>query len=393
MGFEPPAGVQGDPASAASVAASRDGIWVAAEEGRLQRLDPAGKKVISSIETGNNPSSLAVGAGAVWASDGLGNTVARIDPARNLVIATTRVGNGPASVATSAEAVWVAERLDDAVARINPETNSVTTTIPVGRSPTGIAVGFGSVWVANSLDGTVSRIDPARNRVTATIPVGGSPTAISVGNGRVWVSVRTALVAASSKRGDVVRVASTPIDYARPRNRRQPRLLAARVRDLRGIAQLPGSAGAGRISARPGSSGGMPTRSADGKSYTFTVRPGFRFSPPSNAPVTAQTFKYAIERALSPKVEDGPATKLRRRHRRRTGLRDREGEAHLRHQRPPQRPHRPADGRRPGLPGTASLIYFCPVPLGTPVDPQGRTRCHRRGRTTSPRTCPTRERC
>ncbi len=36
--------VQGDPASAASVAASLDGVWVAAEEGLLQRLDPAGEK-------------------------------------------------------------------------------------------------------------------------------------------------------------------------------------------------------------------------------------------------------------------------------------------------------------------------------------------------------------
>ena len=50
----------------------------------------------------------------------------------------------------------------------------------------------------------------------------------------------------------------------------------------------------------------LPSRSRDGKTYTFTIRKGFRFSPPSNEPVTAQTFKYTIERALSPKLE-GPA--------------------------------------------------------------------------------------
>ena len=42
----------------------------------------------------------------------------------------------------------------------------------------------------------------------------------------------------------------------------------------------------------------LPTRSPDGKTYTFRIRPGFRFSPPSNEPVTAQTFKLAIERGL-----------------------------------------------------------------------------------------------
>ena len=44
----------------------------------------------------------------------------------------------------------------------------------------------------------------------------------------------------------------------------------------------------------------LPTRSADGRTYTFTIRPGFRFSPPSNEPVTAQTFKHSIERTLNP---------------------------------------------------------------------------------------------
>jgi ABC-type transport system substrate-binding protein len=46
----------------------------------------------------------------------------------------------------------------------------------------------------------------------------------------------------------------------------------------------------------------LPARSKDGKTYTFTIRKGFRFSPPSGEPVTAETFKYTIERALSPKL-------------------------------------------------------------------------------------------
>jgi ABC-type transport system substrate-binding protein len=49
----------------------------------------------------------------------------------------------------------------------------------------------------------------------------------------------------------------------------------------------------------------LPARSADGTTYTFTIRPGFRFSPPSNQPVTAQTFKDTIERTLNPKMNSG----------------------------------------------------------------------------------------
>jgi peptide/nickel transport system substrate-binding protein len=44
----------------------------------------------------------------------------------------------------------------------------------------------------------------------------------------------------------------------------------------------------------------LPARSPDGRTYTFKIRKGFRFSPPSNEAVTAQTFKYTIERTLNP---------------------------------------------------------------------------------------------
>jgi ABC-type oligopeptide transport system substrate-binding subunit len=51
---------------------------------------------------------------------------------------------------------------------------------------------------------------------------------------------------------------------------------------------------------RPVVAASMPSVSGDGRTYTFQVRPGFAFSPPSNEPVTAETYRYSIERALSP---------------------------------------------------------------------------------------------
>lgn len=44
----------------------------------------------------------------------------------------------------------------------------------------------------------------------------------------------------------------------------------------------------------------MPTVSSDGLTYTFTIRPGYQFSPPSNEPVRAQNFEFALERVLNP---------------------------------------------------------------------------------------------
>jgi ABC-type transport system substrate-binding protein len=48
----------------------------------------------------------------------------------------------------------------------------------------------------------------------------------------------------------------------------------------------------------------MPTVSPDGKTCTFTIKLGFMFSPPSNEPVTAETFRATIARALSPVFDD-----------------------------------------------------------------------------------------
>jgi ABC-type oligopeptide transport system substrate-binding subunit len=53
---------------------------------------------------------------------------------------------------------------------------------------------------------------------------------------------------------------------------------------------------------RPELAASMPTLSADRRTYTFRVRRGLRFSPPSNARITADVIRDSVERALSPKL-------------------------------------------------------------------------------------------
>jgi ABC-type oligopeptide transport system substrate-binding subunit len=54
------------------------------------------------------------------------------------------------------------------------------------------------------------------------------------------------------------------------------------------------------MSLQPEVARSFPRISRDGRRYSIPIRPGYRFSPPSNERVTAETFKYTIERALSP---------------------------------------------------------------------------------------------
>jgi YVTN family beta-propeller protein len=364
-------GGDSSPNAPASVAAGPGGVWVAAQGGSLERLDPAGKAVMARIDTGNSPASVAIGTGAVWVADVKGNTVARVDPGRNLVTATTPVGNGAVSVATGAGAVWVADRLDDTVVRIDPTTNSVTTTIPVGRAPTGIAVGLGGVWVANSRDGTVSRIDPISNRVVKTIRVGASPQAIAVGYHRVWVSVQTALVCPSARGAGVVCVAGNGIDSLDPAIANTLGSWTVEYATCAGLLNYPDRPAPEGSRLTPEVAAAMPARSADGKSYTFKIRPGFRFSPPSNAPVTAQTFKFSIERALSPRIPDGQGRNVaadivgvaayeagKTRHI--SGIRVRGNTLTVR-----------LTDESPDILSRLAVIWFCPVPPGTPAQATG----------------------
>ncbi len=68
------------------------------------------------------------------------------------------------------------------------------------------------------------------------------------------------------------------------------------------LLNYPDGSGASGGRLVPELAEGFRSRSGGGRTYTFTVRRGFRFSPPSGEPVTAQSMKYTIERSLDPRM-------------------------------------------------------------------------------------------
>ena len=181
-----------------------------------------------------------------------------------------------------------------------------------------MSVGAGSVWVANSGDGTVTRIDPATNKTIATIAVGGSPQAITVAGGRAWVTVDAQTLGAGGRAGEggTARLDAFydigSMDPAVAYETVSWQLLYATCANLLNYPDRAGLAGSQLV---PEVAQSLPARSADGKSYTFTIRTGFRFSPPSTERVTAQTFK-AHDRAHPQPGNEEPDRQRVRRHRR-----------------------------------------------------------------------------
>ena len=336
-------------------------LWVASTQlAAVLRVNARTKRVTGHIDVGNDPAGLAVADGAVWVADSTDNTVHRIAAPTGAVTDTIPLGNGPGPIAAGEGAVWVANSRDDTVSRIDPATRSPEAQIPVGRLPSGIAVGGGSVWVANSLSGSVSRIDPRTNRVTETIDLGGAPHSLAFADGHLWVSVQEAPPPPAPAGGpSVLRVLleHDPVG-TNPVGLGDPQLLHATCGRLMTYA---GDAGAGSALV-PELATAPPAVSADGRVYTFHVRAGYRFSPPSGRPVTAAAFERALERDVG-LFDDiaGAAEFMAERARRIAGVSARGDRLTIRLTRP-----------SPTLPARLSGAFsLCAVPPNTPERPRG----------------------
>ena len=347
-------------------------VWVINGDwgGELIHVDTATGRKLDQITAGNNPAAITSGGGDLWVADAFDNTVSRIDPSG--AVTPTRVGTAPTSVAVGRDAVWVADSADDDVKRIDPTSLTPVASIPVGHSPSAIAIDHDAVWVANRDDGTISRIDPHANKVVQTITVGGRPSGLAVARGLLWVSVQAKPVIASAalaKQGGVAQIDWAPfsIDPASQNtfNALSVQLEYATCAKLMNYPDKPGPEGS-RL--RPEVAKTPPTISPDGKTYTFMIRSGYRFSPPSNQRVTAATFKYTLERSLNPKLKS-PASQylgdivglkayLKRKTKHIAGIRARGNTLTIRLTK--------AAG---DLPARLAMPFFCAVPTNTPMHP------------------------
>jgi YVTN family beta-propeller protein len=374
----------------AGVASGAGSLWIVpGGVGMLARVDPTTKRAVRIDTRSCCASAVAFGAGAAWIADSYVDTVTRVDP-ENVARVTIPVGHGPSAIAVDAGGVWVAIEREGVVIRIDPATNAVTDRIRVGRSPTGIALGAGSVWVANSRDGTVSRIDPRTGKPVATIAVGEAPRGIVFSGSKLWVTVQTApAVSEEARAGGAAlltaqedvgtldpALAYTPLSEASfTRARLSWQIEYATCAKLLNYPDHPAPVGSQLV---PEVARTLPERSQDGRTYTFTIRRGFRFSAPSNQPVTAATFKYTIERSLSPRMQ-GPALAgpggspsetlgdivgagayMAGRAAHISGVVARGDKLTIELVRPDST-----------LPARVALPFFCAVPTDTPVDPRG----------------------
>jgi YVTN family beta-propeller protein len=270
-------------------------LWVAdSTDQALLEVDPSDGAVRRTVSLAFRPSALALGAGTIWIASYDSGTVEQVDPASGQTLDTVHVGNGPADLAFGLGAVWVANSLDGTVSRIDPQTVSVVATIPVGSGASALAIGGRAVWTANEYSGSVSRIDARRNALTATVSVGGRPGSLAIANGRLWVG---AAALGQTHRGGTLKLLTTQrgqsIDPAIYSGANPPESVGLAYDTLVTFERAAGPAGLRLV---PDLALQIPAASDNGRTYTFHLRPGIRYS--DGRLLRARDFRRAFERDL-----------------------------------------------------------------------------------------------
>jgi class 3 adenylate cyclase/ABC-type transport system substrate-binding protein/streptogramin lyase len=295
-----------DPSPLFDIAYGEGSLWVAGGwQGDVFRLDPDTGEVIIGISIVTSgvygvADGVAIADGLVWVLDSGAGQALAIDPATNGIRARAALEPGIGPIAAGGGAGWVANGIDGTVTRIDELGRTTGYSAVAGVSSVAYDAATDLVWTAGS-DGGVASIDSVTGSVTQAF-LGHSATTIAADSGHVVAGLsRSPGEIVASLQGRVLRLATEesyettdPADYwLQSVAARQ--LFEATCAPLLERRVEPGADGE---LLEPLVAAGMPEVSPDGRTYTFTIRDGFAFSPPSDEPVTAESYRHAIERAV-----------------------------------------------------------------------------------------------
>ena len=365
-----------DQGGSAGVVVADGSVWVGRKDSCVVlRLDPQTGEVQHRFDDVCGTFSLAFGDGSIWLAGFPG--VNRIDPETNTVAKARGFGGG-VYVAAGGGYGWTADETKGVVYKIG-QGGDLVATYDTGEGARAVSYSDGVLWVGNQDVGTVVGIDAVTGHRTTyrfqhplqSVAAGAGVVLVQLNQGRTYEDKIDALQGSVAK----FLVNAYQLENLDPALSKSPLGFQVSYATCASLLRYPDEEGAGGALLQPEVATAMPMLSPDGLTYTFTVRSGFVFSPPSNEPVTAETFRHSIERALSPKLgPDAPAPSI---------VGDIEGEDayvageadHISGLR--------VDGDSlsitltepaPDFLARISLPYFCPVPIDTPSVPGGPVR-------------------
>jgi ABC-type transport system substrate-binding protein/class 3 adenylate cyclase/streptogramin lyase len=310
-------------------------VWVTnGLDGTVSRIAlGANPKVVQRVHVGDGPLGIAYGDGAVWVANSVDGTVSKIDAVSGKREWTRPAVLGASAVAFGFDRVWVVSPSTGQVVALEPNTGApIGNPIPVGGDPEAIAAGSKAVWVANRATGNVSRIDPFLTpaQVSDLITVGSAPSAIAAGDGdTAWVAdagdgtveqidsthvLQTSHVANPPQgvavggkdvyvtvrpnglehRGGTLRIVDIAPDSINPALAYATQSWGILAMTNDGLVAFRRVGGIEGVQLVPDLAAALPTPTDNGKTYTFQLRSGIRYS--NGRLVQPSDFRSGLER-------------------------------------------------------------------------------------------------
>ncbi len=279
-------------------------VWVGLGE-ELLRIDPDSGEVMSRI-----PLPFDIDSPYMSYADGLVNVgigwdrLGLVDAATEETTLSLSLYPRVRFSAGGGGEVWATTSEGDEVFKVSDEGAKVEG-ISTGQGPRSVALGETTVWVANFDSATLGMIDRTTGDARS-LDVGLPIEGVAAGGGLVALAVggEPAETLVEALPGSVLRLSATEdfTDQLDPALADSPGIWQVERATCAKLLNYPDAPAPEGWQLQPEIAQAMPELSSDDRTYTFTVRDGYTFSPPSDQPVTAETFRYSIERALSPEL-------------------------------------------------------------------------------------------
>ena len=280
---------------------SPDSVWLArADIQEITRLDRLTGEVLARLPV--DAWGLSFGGGGLWwYREG---SIGRIDPI------TEQVAFEPVLLSTDAYLnniyigdgdAWTSQASSGHVWRVGRSGKVSTFALAPGVGE--MAATDTTMWVTNQNTGALTGIDLITGQIGREIDTGHATIAAAAGGDELMIAVGpTVREVIDGLEGSVLTATTFGLPWSEPAPD-PPTNWSAPVRQMLNLTcvhllNYPDEPGSDGLTLQPELATGPPTISADGRTYTFTIRPGFKFSPPSNEEVTAETIRQTLQRAL-----------------------------------------------------------------------------------------------
>jgi peptide/nickel transport system substrate-binding protein len=332
------------------------------------RVDPRSGRVRARASTPVEVTTVRAAEGAVWAVSGQDGRVAKIDPATGDVVARNRIHGYAADLAVGGGFAWLAVVPDDVIFKLSADDLAVAGTTQARPGPDVLSWDAGQLWASTGVGRSLLRLGGESG--SSQLHMDAIPAGVAASGGLLWTAtLPLPPPTRPAGKGGELRVAVQQDDVGTdPATVLSPDVAQLRYATCAGLLAYPDAPGAEGRRLVPEVAAAPPAVSADRRTYTFRIRDGYRFSPPSGAPLTAETFRATLERTLSPRL--GKASIAM------SVIGDVAGAADYHAGRARHVRGLVVDGDRltirlvrpaGDLPARLAMPLFCPVPIGTPA--------------------------